>query len=179
MQVTETPPPSKWIVKMNSVSDLSSMREAKILTDITLVSADNDEFAAHKMILVAASPYFEALLMNSKFQSVNERVQLKGVSAETLKLYLDLLYGKSVLIENWRTAFDLYDYFKSTLLDWNKKKAVCAIHIRPADYLEYVERLDLLYDHGIPADIVAKTKQFVDSTVDLSSFDEEFVKLVS
>jgi len=171
-------PPPKWSLKIGSIQDFSSMREARILTDITLVSADGDEFFAHKLILIAASPYFEQLLMNDKFKPVNGKVEFGGVSSEVFKSYLDLLYGKEVILENWRDAFDIYEYFGLTLINWNKDQAVIEITIPPSDYLEYIERLYRLYEGGIPPEVVKQTKKFINSTVDLNGFNEEFVKLI-
>lgn len=147
------------------------------MTDVTLV-ASGVHFRAHKFMLVAASPYFERFFFFSEFERVNDQITFDDVSPEIIQLSLDLIYGKEVLLIDWKIAFDLFDFFERTLLPWEKNSAVTSMNVPPEQYFEYIQRMDRLYGGEIPVSAIKETKKFVSGQVDLSGLSEEFVNLL-
>ena len=68
--------------------------EDQNFTDVTLVSDDLQEFKAHKVILSACSPFFEAVLKSSS--NPQPLLFLKGIQFETLSLILRFVYEGEV-----------------------------------------------------------------------------------
>ena len=156
------------------MSNLNSLRRAEIMTDLTLTIAGEISLPVHTLVLVAASSYFERLLMGS-FQPVGETLEIRGVSAQILQMYVNLIYGEEIIIPDWKTCFDLYDYLNYTSVNWNKESAVCMQYVPSAEYLEYIGRIDRVYDGEIPKEVIRHTAQFIDPTVDLSGLTLSFL----
>ncbi|MBN3296866.1 KLHL6 protein, partial [Amia calva] len=76
---------------------LDSLRLENSLTDVTLHVADT-EFPCHRVVLAAASNYFRAMFCNDLKEKYEERIHIKGVEAETMKILLDYTYTSKVLI---------------------------------------------------------------------------------
>ena len=174
--------PQKWIIRITSgaLTIYAELLDKQIATDIILVATDDIEFPVHKLILIAASPYFLTLLTGNMSSMINNKVHLSVPSA-ILRNYISLLYGKEIIVEkdaDWRIAFDLYDYLDATLINWTRDDVITNITIPSSDYTEYIKRLERLYHSDIPRDIIKKTQRFVDETTDLSAFEEDFVEIV-
>jgi hypothetical protein len=71
---------------------------SKSLFDITLISSDNQEFQAHKSILVAFSEYFSILLSSPFRESTQDKIIIYEVKGETLSLILDYIYNRDVVL---------------------------------------------------------------------------------
>ena len=169
--------PSSYKLRFNSIKDLSAFRENEILTDIILVS-EGVSVPAHKFVLLVASPYFEKMFNSGLKEQNQDLINLHEITPQVLQQYLDLIYGKEISIEDWKTAFDLFDYFDTTLLSWHKDQVVTRFLVQPEEYSEYIRRLDRLYSGEIPEEIVKKTTKYITSKVDLCEFDEAFVKII-
>ncbi|KPP58222.1 hypothetical protein Z043_123972 [Scleropages formosus] len=76
---------------------LESLRLECSLTDVTLY-VEGQEFACHRVVLAAASQYFRAMFCNNLREKHEDRIQIKGVEAETMKILLDYTYTSKVLI---------------------------------------------------------------------------------
>ncbi|XP_078365198.1 kelch repeat and BTB domain-containing protein 3-like [Oculina patagonica] len=87
---------------------LNEFRQSNTLCDTTL-RAQEQEFAAHRCVLSAASPYFRALFA-SQFQQnkVDERsvIELKEIKGEAFKQVLQFMYTGEAKV-NFSTARDL------------------------------------------------------------------------
>merc|ERR1712129_313413 len=59
-------------------------------TDVTLVSHDEKQIQAHKVILCGASPFFRRILMKNPHQ--NPLLFLKGVQMRTLRSLVNFIY---------------------------------------------------------------------------------------
>lgn len=60
----------------NIVVSLMSLRDKRVLTDVTLVIGSTS-IPAHKIVLVAGSKYFEKLFTSKNFSSVGILFRLK------------------------------------------------------------------------------------------------------
>ena len=76
---------------------MKELREATNLCDITLCVAQ-EEFRAHRLVLAASSPYFNAMFTNEHLESSSAKVELNGVEAGALKSLLDFAYSSSLVI---------------------------------------------------------------------------------
>ena len=74
------------------------------LSDVTLATEDNDQLAAHKVILAASSPFFKRLL--EKNQNPHPLLFLMGVKTVQLRQLLSYIYlGKCDLTQEQLPAF--------------------------------------------------------------------------
>lgn len=74
----------------------SDMHRQNLLCDVKLI-ADGVEVAAHKMVLAACSPYFHAMFISFE-ESKQERIVLKGVDPNALKLLIDYVYSCEIYV---------------------------------------------------------------------------------
>ncbi|XP_034256887.1 ring canal kelch homolog [Thrips palmi] len=74
---------------------MNVMRRQNLLCDVTLISDNNSEVSAHKMVLAACSPYFYAMFTSFE-ESKSERVTLQGVDSTALQLLVDYVYTSEV-----------------------------------------------------------------------------------
>ena len=70
----------------------------KLLYDIILISSDNQEFKAHKSILVSFSEYFSIMLSSPFKESTQKKIIINDVKSETLSLILDYIYNRDVVL---------------------------------------------------------------------------------
>ena len=82
----------KWNDFQDNVkSAFGNLREDKDFTDVTLACEDGQQVNAHKVILVASSPFFKSLLGRNK-QHPNLLIYMRGIKSLDLFAILDFLY---------------------------------------------------------------------------------------
>ena len=74
-----------------------SLREEEYLQDVTLVTDDNNQMHAHKLVLSACSEYFKGIFKNNN-KLANPILCLSGVHYEDLKIILDYMYNGEIHI---------------------------------------------------------------------------------
>ncbi|XP_069477688.1 kelch-like protein 38 [Ambystoma mexicanum] len=72
-------------------------RQNEVLTDVRICTGDH-EFACHRNVLAASSPYFKAMFCNNFKESHQEKVDLKGVEPEILQQIILYVYTGEILI---------------------------------------------------------------------------------
>ena len=81
----------KWNDFQENVNTaFTSLREDKEFSDVTLVCEDGHQLEAHKLILVASSPFFLNLLKKSRHP--HPLIYMKGIKFEELQAMVDFLY---------------------------------------------------------------------------------------
>ncbi len=60
--------------------------------------AGESEFAVHRAILVAASPYFNAMFTNAHIESTRDSIVLNGIGSESFSLLLEFIYTAKLSI---------------------------------------------------------------------------------
>ena len=81
----------KWNEFQENISvAFSNLREDTTFTDVTLVSEDGHQMAAHKIILTATIPFFMNILKTNKHP--NPLIYLKGFKTKAVRLLIDLIY---------------------------------------------------------------------------------------
>ena len=76
--------------KENISSAFGGLRQDKELTDVTLACEDGQQVEAHKVILVASSPFFLNILKRNKHP--HPLIYMRGVRPENLMAMVDFFY---------------------------------------------------------------------------------------
>lgn len=82
----------------NVIKSFSTLRTEKDFFDVTLVSDDEKQLEAHKLVLSACSPFFKNMFRGKSHPS--SLLYLSGISSEELELVLDYIYHGEVQIGN-------------------------------------------------------------------------------
>ena len=78
----------------NASNAFSSLRHEDYLHNVTLVSNDNQQVSAHKLVLSACSEYFRNIFMNN--QSKHPLLCIDSVTKEDLNNIMDYMYNGEV-----------------------------------------------------------------------------------
>lgn len=76
---------------------MKQLREKSDLCDVTLC-VEQEEYRAHRLVLAACSPYFNAMFTNQHLESSSSRVELNGVEGGALGALVDFAYTSSLVI---------------------------------------------------------------------------------
>ena len=81
----------KWKNFQNNIAiHFQELRKDSYYSDVTLVSGDNQQMEAHKVILTACSPFFSSLLkMNNHSHPL---IYMKGMKSKELIAIMDFIY---------------------------------------------------------------------------------------
>ena len=79
------------------LKELKDILVKKTFSDVTLVSEDDGQFRAHKMILVSVSPIFRSLLSDN---NDHQKVHLQGIKSVVLENLLQFMYQGETLIQH-------------------------------------------------------------------------------
>ncbi|XP_060091332.1 kelch-like protein 35 [Heteronotia binoei] len=77
---------------------LDSYRQEGIFTDVVL-TMDGQEFPCHRATLSANSAYFRAMFAGGLKEGHQDMVELQKISAPTMGLVLDYMYGRNVILQ--------------------------------------------------------------------------------
>ncbi|KAJ1522109.1 hypothetical protein ONE63_002420 [Megalurothrips usitatus] len=91
----EKPPYHNHHHTNRAFENMNGLRKQNLLCDVTLISDDNSEVSAHKMVLAACSPYFYAMFTSFE-ESKSDRVTLQGVDAMALQLLVNYVYTSEI-----------------------------------------------------------------------------------
>ena len=76
--------------KENISSAFGDLRQDNEFTDVTLACEDGQQVEAHKLVLVASSPFFQNILKRNKHP--HPLIYMRGVSPENLIAMVDFFY---------------------------------------------------------------------------------------
>ena len=89
----------KWNDFHSNVSkSFGLFRHEDYLHDVTLVSDDNKQISAHKLVLSSCSEYFKSIFKHNSKPNVHPLLCLDGITAEDLKNIMDYIYNGEVNI---------------------------------------------------------------------------------
>ncbi len=162
---------SKIKIKFTDRAHFIAMKDK--YTDLT-VQIDEQKYQVHRVVLAASSDYFDKMF-SWKEEQIHE---LKDVTPETFGKYLDLLYGKEVFFDDWRTLVEFCFYTKMTLLKWRMDRVIWQLYVPREDFVEYVKKLEQLYDNMIPLALISQLNVFYREEMDISMFDQRFQETV-
>ena len=87
----------KWNDFQSNISkSFGKLKNEQEFFDVTLISEDQKQVSAHKLVLSACSPYFRTILTNNKHS--HPLLCLEGVSSQNLNFVLDYIYLGEVQI---------------------------------------------------------------------------------
>ena len=127
----------KFCLKWNDFSSNASksfglFRNEEYLHDVTLVSDDQHQVTAHKLVLSASSDYFKNIFKNTKLS--NPFICLEGVSSTDLNNVLDYIYNGEIQIyqDHLERFLDIAQRFKiEGLLGGEQKQEKVENEINP------------------------------------------------
>ena len=95
----------KWDQYFDSItSTFKRLREEEELFDVTLVSEDQTEINAHKVVLSACSEFFRSVVTRKNQGSLV--IFLSGVGSDILEMLLDFIYyGEINIVESKVNTF--------------------------------------------------------------------------
>ena len=81
----------KWNDFQENISTaFANLRGKNDFSDVTLACEDGQQFEAHKVILVASSPFFDHLLKMNKHS--HPWIYMRGIKSEDWSAIIDFLY---------------------------------------------------------------------------------------
>ena len=80
------------------LASIWQLKEEGILTDVTLKMSDGYVVACHKLVLMAASQFFRAMLRpkSGRKESTEEEITLECCSGDTFKMLLHYFYSGEI-----------------------------------------------------------------------------------
>lgn len=161
---------------------ISDFLDTGLLSDIEFIvtlANKRESFKVHKLVLASSSDYFKSLFLGPLKE--NGLIStLDNIDPHIFRLYIDGLYGKRIVLSDWREAFQLFSYIDYTQTEWiNKDKdVVWGFYVPPKDYIEYIVKISNLYDGEIPNKVVYDSAKHITNLVDLSPLSEEFLEIL-
>ena len=116
----------------NACKSFGLFRNEDYLHDVTLVSDDQHQVTAHKLVLSASSDYFKNIFKNTKLS--NPFICLEGVSSTDLNNVLDYIYNGEIQIyqDHLERFLDIAQRFKiEGLLGGEQKQEKVENEINP------------------------------------------------
>jgi speckle-type POZ protein len=130
----------------NLNSQLEKMLTNQTLTDVTLKAKDR-EFKAHKVVLAATSPVFEAMFKESYKEHKDSYVNIEDIDINVFEVFLRYLYTGEVdklneMVSDLLVTADKYDV--------QPLKEICAQHLaKNVSVKNAVDILALAHRHSI------------------------------
>ncbi|XP_060870643.1 ring canal kelch homolog [Metopolophium dirhodum] len=165
------------------LEDLQSLRKNEVLCDVRFVADDGKIVIGHKIVLVAASPYFRAMFSNF-VENNKDFVTIRELDSTILQLLVDYIYTGEIMVtkENVQVLLQA-----ASVLQLDYVNSVCAEFLQkyldPSNCIDIKAFADLHKCTGLLSSSeayikqhfleVAKSKDF------LSLSSEDLVKLIS
>ncbi|XP_076802533.1 uncharacterized protein LOC143446670 isoform X2 [Clavelina lepadiformis] len=125
-QAMNTPKETRRLHSINLLHSLRRQQEAGMLCDITL-SAQGQNFKAHKVILASCSEFFHTLFASDALkQSPLSYIELQGITASALNRILEYIYTSEISVDgNVKTVHEIISATKR--LKINSLSPVCSV----------------------------------------------------
>merc|ERR1719494_1181845 len=117
--------------KENVSSAFGDLRQDKEFTDVTLVCEDGQQVEAHKVVLVASSPFFLNILKRNKHP--HPLIYMRGVRPDNLMAMVDFFYygEANVYQENLESFFHLAEELQLKGLRGNQTEKEAKVSPKP------------------------------------------------
>ena len=88
----------------NAISAFGTLREDREFADVTLAFEDGQQVEAHKVVLIASSPFFLNILKRNKHS--HPLIYMRGVKSENIMAMVDFFYhGESNVFQENLDSF--------------------------------------------------------------------------
>ena len=149
-------------VKTLDLDFLDSMRDSGTLCDVTLI-VEGVEFPAHKVILAASSPYFQAMFASSFKEKNESKQEIYGIDHETFRIILNYIYTGQKLDINEHNEHKLESLLEAAcFLQLNYLKVVCVQNLQVKMNVENFQDIRELAIKFNCKDLVKKANNFID-----------------
>ncbi|XP_061485720.1 kelch-like protein 35 [Rhineura floridana] len=152
---------------------LNSYRQEGVFTDVVLLM-EGQVFPCHRATLSASSTYFQAMFAGGLKEGCQGTVSFREISAPSMSLALDYMYGGKVLIREDNVEGLLE---ASSLLQISRLKDACAAflegHLRPCNCVRFLR----LADSFSISSLAEKSKGLMLEGFTEVSCHEEFLQL--
>ena len=180
--------------KENISSAFGDLRQDKEFTDVTLACEDGQQVEAHKVVLVASSPFFLNILKRNKHP--HPLIYMRGVTTENLMAMVDFFYHgeANVYQENLDSFLTLAEELQLKGLRGNQTDAEAEVSPKQAPkqkpksakYRSVSPQYPMMTDNGPDNDIVqeesekalAPTDQAKNIT-DIESLDQQVKSMMT
>ena len=88
-------------IKTREGSDFSHFFDSEFLTDLQL-KCEDETFHVHKVILAAASPYFEAMFQHDMTEARSGSIELREVKPNVIKTVLEWIYKNKLDVKDFK-----------------------------------------------------------------------------
>ena len=139
-------------IKNSEGSDFSHFFLSEFLADLQL-QCEDQTFHVHRVLLAAASSYFQAMFQNNMVEACSRRIELREIKPNVLKFALEWIYTNKIDVKVFKYdpdfAEDLLAAAEMYHLDKLKKiveDELCG-SLQPENVLELVVMGDM---HGTP-----------------------------
>uniref|UniRef100_X2AIS7 BTB domain-containing protein n=1 Tax=Capitella teleta TaxID=283909 RepID=X2AIS7_CAPTE len=82
--------------KQKLLASLRKMKENDVMTDITLILPDDSTISCHKLVLVAASLFFETMFDSGMKESIDKNIKLEFSDADTIRKLVEFIYSGEI-----------------------------------------------------------------------------------
>ena len=83
-----------------SFDKLNKLRGDEDFCDVTLDASGGVNVRAHKLILAAASPYFESMFRPAFLESDKNKIKLTDINGGSLRVLIDYIYTGKIIISD-------------------------------------------------------------------------------
>ncbi|CAL1291027.1 unnamed protein product [Larinioides sclopetarius] len=130
--------------------DLMNFYTQKKHCDITLL-VENESFPAHRSILCSRSPVFSSMFDHEMKETVNKKVEIVDMDAETLDQFLLFLYSETLENLEWKRATKLLYAANKYQVESLKKKCSSFLmsHVSSPNVCEALVLSDLYQDEQL------------------------------
>ena len=152
---------------------MNNLRKDKMMCDIVL-SVDDREIFAHKLVLVSSIPYFYAMFTSDLVESKQAKITLKGMDATAVETLIDFAYtaNLSVSSHNVQTLLPVATILQMTRV----QKACCEFLKAQLDATNCLGIYAFAELHGC-LDLKANAKNYCDNYFAKVIKHEEFLSL--
>lgn len=154
---------------------LNALRKMGTFCDVTLkVCNEHRGFLAHRQVLAALSPYFNALYVGEETKSLNQDTMLKGLSTAALETVVNYIYTGSAVL----TAENASEILQaSVLLQLQSLRIACERYLRKCISSQNCLQLVLFTEKHGCRELSVKAREFVSSNFAEVVDQDEFLNM--
>uniref|UniRef100_X1ZKS3 BTB domain-containing protein n=2 Tax=Capitella teleta TaxID=283909 RepID=X1ZKS3_CAPTE len=74
------------------VASLHKLQEKEVMTDVTLILPDQSAIPCHKVVLMAASPFFDTMFQSGLKEGAEQNIKLDFADSDIIKILVEFFY---------------------------------------------------------------------------------------